>query len=410
MTASRYYEFRNEAWRSVTRALEVMTQRHELLIIEGAGSPAEINLSEREIVNMAVARHLNAPVLLVGDIDRGGVFASLFGTVALVGPDARLIKGFIINKFRGDIEILSPGLDMLRDKTGIPVVGTIPYARDMGLPEEDGLALDERRGKTSSEMPKNPGGVRITVLGLKYISNFTDFDPLRCEPDVELSYSLRRQDIMASDAVIIPGSKNTVRDLLALRETGVEETLGEFVSRGGTLVGACGGYQMLGEVIKDPQGVESAHEEVPALGYLDAVTTFGAEKSTLRVRAALMREVPFMEGVFNGMDAYEIHMGRTETSGGGEMFDVRPVNGADAYADGDFKGLVWGTYLHGIFENDDFRRAFINGLRTRKGLLTLPSATCYAHIKEAAIDRLAALLRENLDMRYIEELAGFRVK
>jgi adenosylcobyric acid synthase len=409
MTAGKYYEFRTEAWRSVTHALDIMKSRHELLVIEGAGSPAEINLSECEIVNMAVARHLRSPVLLVGDIDRGGVFASLLGTAALVGQDAKLIKGFIINKFRGDPEILRPGLSMLRDKTGIPTLGVIPYARDIvrGLPEEDGLALDDGSAKNPSETG-NRGAVRITVLRLKYISNFTDFDPLRCEPDVELTYSMRPRDIISCDAVIIPGSKNTVKDLLLLRETGVEDTLREFAARGGMLVGMCGGYQMLGAAIKDPHGVESARSEISAMGFLEGVTTFGPEKSTVRVRASMRRESPFMEGVFDGMDAYEIHMGRTETDGG--IFDVQPVNGAAAYPDGDFKGRVWGTYLHGIFENDDFRRAFINGLRTHNGLSARPAATRYALVKEAAIDALAALLRENLDMRYIEELAGFITK
>jgi adenosylcobyric acid synthase len=401
MSAGKYYEFRNEAWQSVAHALEIMKSRHELLIIEGAGSPAEINLSEREIVNMNVARHLQSPVLLVGDIDRGGVFASLFGTVALVGSDAKLIKGFIINKFRGDPEILRPGLSMLQDKTGIPTLGIIPYALTYGLPEEDGLALDARSGNNPAG--KN-GGVRITVLRLNYISNFTDFDPLRCQPDVELTYSMRHEDIMNADAVIIPGSKNTVRDLLMLRETGVEDSLLKFVNRGGTLVGMCGGYQMLGAAIKDPHGVESAHAEISALGFLDGVTTFEAVKSTLRVTASMMRQTPFIEGVFEGMDAYEIHMGKTETSG--EIFQVQPVNGSRAYPDGEFKGRVWGTYLHGIFENDGFRSAFINALRTHRGLPEIPATMRYALVKEAAIDRLAALLRDNLDMRYIEELAG----
>ncbi|HDH02016.1 MAG TPA: cobyric acid synthase, partial [Nitrospirae bacterium] len=274
MKAIDYYKFRKVAWEAVREAWERMSREYDLIVIEGAGSPAEINLVKEEIVNMAVARHTGSPVILVGDIDRGGVFASLYGTVALLDGDADYIKAFIINKFRGDMDILTPGNRLIEEKTGVPVIGVLPYVGDLGLHEEDGLAIERIRPSAGIKP------IRITVLRLRYISNFTDFDPFLYEPDVELQYSLREEDILNSDLVIIPGSKNTVRDLLYLRQSGIEALLGNAVSKGIPLIGICGGYQMLGSVIRDPYGVESPEHEVKGLCFLDTETVLDTEKST----------------------------------------------------------------------------------------------------------------------------------
>ncbi|HEY6010991.1 MAG TPA: cobyric acid synthase, partial [Nitrospirota bacterium] len=270
MSATEYYAYKDHAWPAVTEAYDRLAKRHELIIIEGAGSPAEINLSNDEIVNMSVARYADAPVLLVGDIDKGGVFASLFGTIALLDGDADYIKAFIINKFRGDLSILKPGLDMIRDRTNRPVLGVIPYLGDLGLHEEDGIPLERIWWKNSgrAEGPK----IKIVVVRLRYISNFTDFDPFLYEPDVELIYSLRDADIEHADMVIIPGSKNTVQDLLFLRESGIEASIKRAQAKGIPIVGVCGGYQMLGKRIADPQGIETRQREVAGMGLLDVET------------------------------------------------------------------------------------------------------------------------------------------
>ena len=219
MKAKEYYAFKKEAWKAVRESYDRLSKKHELIIMEGAGSPAEINLMDVDIVNMPAAKYAKAPVLLVGDIDKGGVFASLYGTVRLLGRDSRQIKAFIINKFRGDLDILKPGLEMITEKTGKPVAGVLPYCADLGLPEEDGLSLGHGlRNRTHGTKE-----IRIVVVRLKYISNFTDFDPLAFEPDVELIYSTDPSDIENADIVIIPGSKNTVKDLCLLREGHLEE-------------------------------------------------------------------------------------------------------------------------------------------------------------------------------------------
>ena len=219
MLAREYYAFRETAWEAVKESYGRLSKSYDVIVMEGAGSPAEINLMDVDIVNIAAAKLAKAPALLVGDIDKGGVFASLYGTVKLLGRDGKHIRAFIINKFRGDVEILKPGLDLIEKKTGKPVIGVLPYVPDLGLPEEDGLAL--KNGTTS----QGDGTVRIVVVRLKYISNFTDFDPFFCEPDVQLLYSTNPSEIENADVVIIPGSKNTVKDLLFLKETGLDKSI-----------------------------------------------------------------------------------------------------------------------------------------------------------------------------------------
>ncbi|MBF0537541.1 MAG: cobyric acid synthase [Nitrospirae bacterium] len=411
MSAQEYYRFRDDAWPYVELALERLSAQYDLIIIEGAGSPAEINLLDVEIVNMAVARHTNAPVLLVGDIDRGGVFASLYGTVALLPQDAHRIKGFIINKFRGDIDILTSGIDMLSAKTGIPVLGVLPYVGSLRLPEEDGLAINAYRHYTNAHRDRP---IKVRVLRLPYISNFTDFDPFLYEPDVELSYTLGAHELLNSDLIIIPGSKNTVSDLLSLRANGLESVLKQAAQRGTPIVGICGGYQMLGSLLRDPHCVESNVKEIDGLGLLDISTTFDRTKTTRRVRADVIT-VPWLEadaasaaGHFSNLQGYEIHMGESQGHSGlsGGLFNVSPLDGTHQYVDGSSKGDVWGTYLHGIFDNDAFRRALLNSLRARRHLPPLEVSVNYHQVILDSLDTLAGVVKAHLDMEAIYRLAG----
>jgi adenosylcobyric acid synthase len=405
MKAQEYYAFRKEAWQTARDSFSRLSKAHDLLVIEGAGSPAEINLMEVDIVNMAVARHARAPVILVGDIDKGGVFASLYGTVKLVGRDRRFIKAFVINKFRGDVEILRPGLEMIRKKTGIPVIGVLPYIFDIGLPEEDGLALSQSP-KYRSEFA--PAPIRIVVVRLKYISNFTDFDPFYYEPDVEIRFSASGPDIENADLVIVPGTKNTVKDLAYLKGLGLDGSVRKARERGAMIMGMCGGYQMLGRKIYDPDGIESSFPETDGLSLLDVDTVFGPGKRTRRVEATPVGTGWGQNGG-HPLKAYEIHMG--ESMGEIGLFRVNGLSGEadtrgkkEEYVDGARKDNCWGTYLHGIFDNDSFRRDMINSLRVRKGLEPTGCCADYAAIRGKAMDNLADIVRENMDMGFIEEI------
>jgi adenosylcobyric acid synthase len=406
MKAQEYYGFRETAWGAVKESYRRLSKAYDLIVMEGAGSPAEINLMDVDIVNIAAAKMAKAPVLLVGDIDKGGVFASLYGTVKLLGRDSRHIKAFLINKFRGDLEILKPGLDLIEKKTGKPVIGVLPYVADLGLPEEDGLALK------SGTASRGDGTVRIVVVRLKYISNFTDFDPFFCEPDVQLLYSTNPSDIEAADMVILPGSKNTVKDLLFLRENDLDRSILKARTAGKEIVGICGGYQMCGRKIRDPNAVESDHTVMDGLGLLDIETVFDEGKTTSYAEAEL-NDGSFLKG-WNGdarLKGYEIHMG--ESTGAIGLFRIRrrlaqgisaAAGEAETILDGSVRGNCWGTYLHGIFDNDAFRRGIVDRLREKKGLQPLPSGVSYSSLLDEAIDRLAAVVRENVDMTFIRRL------
>lgn len=406
MKAREYYAFRDEAWKFVAESYKRLSQKHDLIVIEGAGSPAEINLMDVDIVNMAMAKHAKAPVLLVGDIDKGGVFASLYGTVKLLGRDSRYIKGFVINKFRGDRAILDPGLEMIHERTGKPVIGVLPYIHDMGLPEEDGLALVRRSGVRG----QGSGGetVKIVIVRLKYISNFTDFDPLELEPGVEIVYSENPAEIENADIVIIPGSKNTVTDLLLLQEKHLDRSIRKAYEKGAQVIGICGGYQMLGRRIDDPHGAESHHKSVDGIGLLNIETLFAKEKTTCRVEAEVLKgfrgQGPGSSMDHGALKGYEIHMG-TSTGDIG-LFRVTRVSltNSEPVHDGSMNKNCWGTYIHGIFDNDSFRQGIINQVRIAKGLSPSNSQVSYGDSQEKALDRLAAVVRDNLDMDFIQRM------
>lgn len=407
MSAREYYAYRDKAWKAVVESYARLSKNHDLIVIEGAGSPAEINLMDVDIVNMAMAKHAMAPVILVGDIDKGGVFASLYGTVMLLGKDSRHIRGFVINKFRGDIEVLEPGLEMIGKMTKRPVLGVIPYIHDLGLPEEDGLALERRPRHVNPEA----GVVKIVVVKLKYISNFTDFDPFVIEQGVELLYSEHPTDIENADIVILPGSKNTVADLMLLKQNRIDAAIKKAYERGVFVIGICGGYQMLGKVIRDPHGVESRFREVEGIGLLNIETVFNQQKTTCRVEAEAIDLGGWPGFKPCALKGYEIHMG--ESTGDIGLFRIKrispdynrqthqreiPAPVSEQILDGSMNKNCWGTYLHGIFENDSFRLAILNQARDRKGLPLLNSCASYAAHQDAAIDRLARIVEVSLDM------------
>lgn len=386
------------AFSAVTEALERLKHQYDTIVIEGAGSPAEVNLRDHDIVNMRVAKYLRAPVLLVADIDRGGSLAALVGTLELLEPEERnLVKGLIINKFRGDISLFTPAVDFLEQKTGKPVLGVIPFIEQLGIDEEDSVSLDDK--------PRAPrtGDVQIAVIQMPKISNFTDFDSLSDEPDVSLYYVRTAAELGHPDVILLPGSKNTTEDLRWLYASGLAGAVLQLVKDGTSVIGICGGYQMLGQVIYDPHHTESDFPETAGLGLLPVRTTFADWKQTYQVQA-LCRPFPFMGETLEARDltGYEIHMGQTVVdSGASEPFVVCQRSGKDcSLTAGTARedGLVFGTYIHGLFDNDRFRREMLNILRRHKGLAPLPAQRNYKAEKERSYDRLAAVTAHHLDM------------
>jgi adenosylcobyric acid synthase len=393
----------------VKEALLRLRGQFEVVVIEGAGSPAEINLKDRDIVNMRLAGWADAPVILVADIDRGGVFASIVGTLEILKPEERVrVRGFIINKFRGDVSLLQPGLDWLEEKTGKPVLGVIPFLPNIQLEDEDSASLDAKV-KQQSNSNSSDAKLDIVVIRLPRISNFTDFDPLFEEEDVMVRYVTTPSEWGNPDAVILPGSKNTVEDLLFLREIGLEARILEFVRSGGRLTGICAGYQMMGERLLDPQLIESDKLAVDGLALLPTETTFTEDKKTELVEGFAFTFTDHKELPIEG---YEIHMGRTRfTAEVVHPFQLRLLRHSSEidqgyHPDGVISedGKLWGTYVHGVLHNDDFRRSWLNQLRSSKGWPAVPGALQFQSRREHAFDRLAEHVRTHLDMAKIYEM------
>jgi len=380
---------------AVKESLDRLSANYQVLVIEGAGSPAEINLKDRDIANMRVAHMADAPVILVGDIDRGGVFASLVGTLELLEPEERRrVKGFVINKFRGVRDLLEPGIDWLEERTGIPVLGVLPWL-DMEIDPEDSLALDSLLLKTG----KSDEFVEIAVIRLPHISNFTDFLPFRHAPDVQLRFVRSPKELTHPDALIIPGSKNTMEDLDWLIKQGWDRALEEFHHRGTEIVGICGGFQMLGLELHDSGGIESIPSARAGLRMLPIRTRFVKDKRTVRVSGTAC--VPWARGT--EVAGYEIHFGRSEITG-----DALPVFKQDGGSlDGAMipDGSVWGSYWHGLFDHDRFTHGWISHLRDKKGLSPRPeSYSVSGFSREPMYDRLADWLREHVDLDRIKEI------
>jgi len=409
LTAAEYQLFKREAMKYVSESYQALSDMYDLIVIEGAGSPAEINLREDDIANMGTSHMADAPVILVGDIDRGGVFASLVGTLELLDEaDRKRIKGFIINKFRGDIALLMPAVDFLEKKTGLPVFGVIPYFQDIYIQEEDSLYL---QGDQTS-VPPDEASIKIAVISLPHVSNFTDFDPFLAEEGVHLRYVKSPERIGDVDIIMIPGTKNVLADLEYLREKGYAGEIGKHIKQSGMVIGICGGYQMLGKKIADPKGVERGGEAA-GLGCLDIETVFSDGKSTYQVEAIPVNSLGLRRN--QKLTGYEIHMGETSyddnarplftiTSRGGNRVSIK-----DGALSRD--GKVWGTYIHGIFDADWFRRDLIDYIRKEKGMSQCNSHATppleYSDAKESGYQKLAEIVRANLDMTRIYKIIGF---
>ena len=407
-----YFGLKAQLWESVHTSLDTLRNEYDIVVIEGAGSPAEINLKATEIVNMRVARYANAPVLLCGDIDRGGVFAALVGTLELLEPAEReVIKGFIINKFRGDASLLTDGLVMLEERTGVPVAGVVHHYRDIHIPEEDSVALDIPLRANGEQ----PAALDIAVIQLPHISNFDDFDPLAREPGVSLRYVSSLGDLGQPDLVILPGSKTTIPDLAWLNAQGLAQGIQDCHQRGAAIVGICGGYQMLGNHLYDPDGIESSLPEMAGLRLLPLTTVFAGSKETHRIRGEVAEGTGLLAGAAGApITGYEIHMGRTTRTDGGEDVSIPfrisdrtdvPVTPATSH-DGamDAGGQVLGTYLHGLFHNGALRRALLEELARRKGV-NLPDGAQLGAM-DAEFDKLADWVRGSLDMDLIYSITG----
>ncbi len=404
-----YFGLKNQLWESVHTSLDTLRRQYDIVVIEGAGSPAEINLKATEIVNMRVARYANAPVLLCGDIDRGGVFAALVGTLELLEPEEReTIKGFIINKFRGDASLLTDGLTMLTERTGVPVTGVVHHFRDIHIPEEDSVALDL---PDYSSYPGADALLDIAVVQLPHISNFDDFDPLAREPGVSLRYVAAAADLGQPDLIILPGSKTTIPDLAWLNGQGLESAIRQRHQSGAAIVGICGGYQMLGKGLYDPDGVESTLPEMAGLGLLPMTTVFEGHKETHRIQGEVAENIGLLQRARDvTLSGYEIHMGRTSGEDVAVPFRINdrtdvPVTPSTAF-DGamDESGQVLGTYIHGLFHNRRLRRALLEELAGRKGVQLPESAPVEA--MDAEFDKLADWVRNSLDMELIYAIAG----
>src|SRR3972149_3119396 len=428
MTAKEYYQKKNEFVSIIKDAYDKLRSKFDIIVIEGAGSPAEINLKDDDIVNMGMAEMASAPVLLVTDIDRGGAFAWIVGTLELLTTSERdRVKGIVFNKFRGDKSILKPGLDMLESRINKPVVGVIPYMHNLGIDDEDSVSLEDINDNKFPEVQEakrlglgtkitnhlHPSSfiphpfVDIVVIKLPRISNFTDFNMFTHEKDVRMRFVDKAENIGKPDLLIIPGTKNTIGDLLVLRERGILGEIIELSKQGTMTIGICGGYQMLGKQINDPHHVESPEDSIQGLGLLDTVTTFAREKQTYQVKARML-EHGHLFPVDDELVGYEIHMGETTHNGhnsirpfariterAGKMVDL-----LDGRVSAD--GNVIGTYIHGVFDNDEFRSKLIDYLRLKKGLN--PSNGRYADfktIKELRYNELADIVRRNINMNLV---------
>ncbi len=388
LPARDYFRRKKALIPDILAAYHSLAEEYEIIVIEGAGSPAEINLKQDDIVNMGLAKLVDAPVILCADIDRGGVFASLYGTVALLEPEEReRIKGLVINNFRGDKTILDPGTAMLEQLTGKPVIGVIPHI-EVDLDDEDSLT-----SRFSNH--KKPALVDIAVIRLPRISNFTDFNPLERMDEVSLRYVHSPAELGAPDAVLLPGTKNTIQDLLWLRQCGLEAAILKYAGKGGAVAGICGGYQMLGGQISDPDCVESGGT-VRGMGLLDGKTVFSGEKARTRVRGAVVNG----QGIFAPMtgaefEGYEIHMGRTEAP---DHFAVLTDQSGGRQPDGSASGNIWGSYVHGIFDSGSFAGRFISCLLKAKGLSEAAEPMDWKEYKETQYDLLADAVRQSVDM------------
>ncbi len=399
MSAREYFKYKKQLIPKVMEAYHKLAEEYDIIVIEGAGSPAEINLKREDIVNMGMAKQAKAPVLLVGDIDRGGVFAQLVGTVWLLEEDEqKMIKGMIINKFRGDKTILEPGVAALEEKTKIPVVGVAPY---MELEVDDEDSLTERFSGQ-----QEVGLIDIAVIRLPRISNFTDFNALEIIPGVSVRYVKSVQELKNPDMIILPGTKNTMEDLLWMRQNGLEAAVLKKAAEQKVIFGICGGYQMLGETLSDPQHVE-AGGEMKGIGLLSVDTTFTASKTRTRVQGTFTGTDGILKNLEGTpLEGYEIHMGESTLKEDARSFtEITDMVAGNSKSDGAYCGNVYGTYVHGVFDCEEVAKKIVGALGERKGIdVSEMTGMDLAAFKETQYDKLAQGLREHLDMKKIYEI------
>ena len=419
-TAMEYHNMKLEFKDMLKQQFEELEKKFDIIVMEGAGSPAEINLRDRDIVNMGMAELIDAPVILAGDIDKGGVFASLAGTLLLLsGEEKKRVKATIINKFRGDLEILKPGLTMLEDIIHIPCAGVVPYFR-LDLEDEDG-AVEFNKKITAP--------IDIAVIKLPHISNFTDLDALKTEEDVSIRFVTTKEELGTPDLLIIPGTKNTIEDLITLRNSGLEEAIVQY-SMDGNILGICGGYQMLGNSLNDPYEVETNLGKIEGMKLLDIDTVFEQEKITTRVKARSINMRAINEVTINCIDSakdnlesygkisieaygYEIHMGICKYGHKAKpLFEIYDKNGEiTSSEDGAINagGNVMGTYIHGILDGVEFREHIVNTLRRKKAMEPKKSKV-YESLREKELDKLADIVRNSIDMDAIYKILGIERK
>ena len=409
MDAREYFAYKHNLKKDIMEAYNHIRENFDICVLEGAGSPAEINLKEDDIVNTGMAEMADSPVLLVADIDRGGVFAAIYGTVMLLEENERKrIKGVIINKFRGDKSLLTSGIEMIEKLTDIPVLGVVPFV-PLGIEEEDSLGIDKYN-------EKKEGKIRISVIKLKHISNFTDIDALSHYNDVSLKYVTKSSELGNEDIIIIPGSKNTVEDMKDLIEKNIGREIVRIAKKGTPVFGICGGFQMMGQKIMDPEKIESDLKEISGLGLLDIETVMKSDKTTTQYKNIVKNVSGILSGT-EGMEikGYEIHQGysypvneKNEENNNSE--NILKNDTACLFGDENLKGTVKdnvaGTYIHGIFDNSEFTSHFLNEVRKLKGLDRIDENFSYSDYKNREYDKLAEVLRENIDIKKIYEIMG----
>lgn len=392
-TGAKDYFANSKLWKEVAlRNYKKIEENFDIGVLEGGGSPAEINLREYDCVNMGMAELVDAPVILVGNIEIGGVFASLYGTIALLDKkDRDRIKGLIINKFRGDIEILKPGIDMLMERLkaeglDIKFLGVLPYEK-LEIEEEDTLA------KKINEHTKKDGEIKISIIRTDKMSNYTDFDALNHYSDVAINYVFSKEELGDEDIIILPGSKSTISDLEKLKSNGIYEKIKELYKKGTIVVGICGGFQMLGREVLDPHHIEGDKKSTEGFGFLDMITIMEKIKCTKQSEKSILSNLSgtIIEGCEDiKVKGYEIHQGVT-------LGDEKNLVEGDEFIF-TAKENLFATYIHGIFDNEKFTRKFLNNVRVKKGLELLEESFSFTEFKEREYDRLAKLLRENLDI------------
>ena len=409
MDAREYFAYKHNLKKDIMEAYNHIRENFDICVLEGAGSPAEINLKEDDIVNTGMAEMADSPVLLVADIDRGGVFAAIYGTVMLLEENERKrIKGVIINKFRGDNSLLTSGIEMIEKLTDIPVLGVVPFV-PLGIEEEDSLGIDKYN-------EKKEGKIRISVIKLKHISNFTDIDALSHYNDVSLKYVTKSSELGNEDIIIIPGSKNTVEDMKDLIEKNIGREIVRIAKKGTPVFGICGGFQIMGQKIMDPEKIESDLKEISGLGLLDIETVMKSDKTTTQYKNTVKNVSGILTGT-EGMEikGYEIHQGysypvneKNEENNNSE--NILKNDTACLFGEEKLKGAVKdniaGTYIHGIFDNSEFTSHFLNEVRKLKGLDRIDENFSYSDYKNREYDKLAEVLRGNIDIKKIYEIMG----